>query len=162
MKNLIEDIQLSKLSYLIEILEKRSLKEKLKAFKKLEKFKITRNMGLFLIENSTKNFDVMDEFGGINSSLIELCFKNYFPEYNDAIRNVFKDLSNEAQDRVLYLLTTRDDIDTLSLYSDLVVKYYKDREIIPIGELSKKPLAYPYLFPNLFKALKFKSTKNNI
>ena len=162
MKELLEDIKLSKISYLVEKLEKNNFNDKIKAFRKLEKYKITKKIGLYLIENSTRNFDVVDEFGGINSSLIELCFKNYYVEYNDAIRKVFKDLTPEAQDRVLYLLTTLNEKESLILYSDLVLKYYKNRVNIPIGELSNKPLSYPYIFPKLYKALKFDIEKNNI
>ena len=162
MKELLEDIKLSKVSYLVEKLEKRNLKEKIKTFKKLEKIKITKKIGLYLIENSTRNFEVEDELGGISASLIELCFKEYYEEYTDAIKNVFKDLSTSAQDRTLYLLTTKEEKDTLELYTDLVLKYYKQRENIPTGELINKPLSYPYLFPKLFKVLKFDIKKNNI
>ena len=159
---ILEKAKLSKIEYLVEKLEKRNLNEKIKTFKKLEKIKITKNIGLYLINNSTRNFEVIDEFGGINSSLIELCFKEYYEEYADAIENIFKDLSNEAQDRVLYLLTTRSDKRSLELYADLVLKYYKKRKNVPIGELPQKPLSYPYLFPKLYKTLKFNIHKNNI
>ena len=162
MRELLEDIKLSKISYLVEKLEKRNLNEKLKTFKTLEKQKITKRIGLYLIENSTRDFGVNDEFGGINSSLIELCFKEYYVEYNDAIREVFKDLPEKTQDRVLNLLTTRFELESLQLYTELVLKYYKNRENIPIGELVNKPLAYPYVFPDLFKALKFDIERNNI
>ena len=162
MKELLEDIKLSKVSYLVEKLEKRDFNEKLRTFRKLEKMNITKKIGLYLIENSTREFEVVDDFGGINSSLIELCFKNYYEEYNDAIREIFKDLPVKAQDRVLNLLTTRFTKDTLDLYVDLVLQYYKERENIPIGDLINKPLAYPYLFPKLYKALKFDIPKNNI
>ena len=162
MKEILEDIRLSKISYLVEKLEKRNVNEKIKTFKKLEKIKITKKIGLYLIKNSTRNFEVNDEFGGINSSLIELCFKNYYDEYNDAIKEVFKDLSDEAKDRVLYLLTTRDDKESLELYTNLVLKYYKKRNNIPIGELAKKPVSYSYVFPKLYKTLKFDIEKNNV
>ena len=162
MKELLEDIKLSKISYLIEILEKGNNKSKLKALKKIEKYKITKKIGLFLIENSTKKFNLENEFGGINASLIELCFKEYYEEYNDAIREVFENLDDNTKNHVLYLLTNVNTPDTLKLYTELVLKYYEKKEIIPIGELQNKPLSYPILFPELFKALKFDTTKNNI
>ena len=162
MKELLEDIKLSKVSYLIEILEKGNNKNKLKALKKLEKYKITKKIGLFLIENSTKKFNIENEFGGINSSLVEMCFKEYYEEYTDAIRSVFEQYDENTRNHVLYLLTNVGTPDTLKLYTELVLKYYSDKEYIPIGELQTKPLAYPYIFPKLFQTLKFKSDKNNI
>lgn len=162
MKELLADIQLSKVAYLVEKMEKKNVEEKIKAYRKLEKMKITRNIGLYLIQNSTRNFNLEDNLGGISSSLIELCFKEYYPEYTKAIERVFDKLSENAQDRVLYLLTTIDNEDTITLYADLVVKYYKKRKSIPIGDLQNKPLAYPYLFPKLFKTFKFENINNNI
>ena len=162
MKELLEDIKLSRVAYLLEKIEKKETDEKIKAFKKLEKMKITKKIGLFLIENSIRDYGLYDEFGGVNSSIIELCFKKYYYEYNSAIEKAFKNLSKEAQNRVLILLTTIDDNNTLNLYVELILKYYKDREIIPIGNLTDKPLLYPYLFPKLYKVLKYSSKRNNI
>ena len=162
MKELLADIQLSKVAYLVEKMEKKDVDEKIKSYRKLEKMKINKNIGLYLIQNSTRNFNLEDNLGGISSSLIELCFKEYYPEYTKAIERVFEKLSENAQDRVLYLLTTIDNEDTISLYADLVVKYYKKRKSIPIGDLQNKPLAYPYLFPKLFKTFKFENINNNI
>ena len=163
MKELLEDIQLSKIAYLIEKMEKSlSVDDKIKYFKKIENKKITPRVGIYLIENSTRNFNFNDNLGGINSSLIELCFKEYKDEYAKAISKVFKNLSNEAKDRVLYLLTTVDEISALKLYSDLVIKYYDKVENVPIGNLATKPVSYPYLFPKLYDALKFDINTNNI
>ena len=162
MKELLEEIKLSKVAYLVEKIEKRDLEEKIKYYRKLEKMKITKKIGLYLIENSKKDFKVDDDYGGISSSLIELCFKNFDIEYLNAIDNVFADLNNKAQDRVLYLLTTRNEKEALILYSELIIKFYKNRNNIPIGELANKPLAYPYLFPKLIKALRFNIKNNNV
>ena len=162
MKELLDEIKLSKVAYLIEKLEKNNFNNKIKTFKKLEKMRISKKIGLYIIENSTKDFNVDDEFGGINSSLIELCFKDFQEEYVEAINDIFKDLNEKAQDRVLYLLTTRNDEKTLNLYTDLILKYYKDKKNIPIGDLPSRPFVYSFLFPKLFKALKFDNIQNNI
>lgn len=162
MKELFEDIKLSKIAYLLEKIEKEDIDGKVKYFRKLEQYKITKKIGLFLIKNSTRDYGVNDELGGINSSIIELCFKDYQNEYNNAIKEIFSDLSIEAKDRVLFLLTTVADKQSLNLYSDLILEYYKKREFIPIGQLVDKPETYPYLFPKLYKALKFESKRNNL
>ena len=162
MKELFEDIKLSKIAYLLEKIEKEDIDGKVKYFRKLEQYKITKKIGLFLIKNSTRDYGVNDELGGINSSIIELCFKDYQKEYNKAIEEIFDDLTIEAKDRVLFLLTTVADKKSLELYSDLILKYYKKRETIPIGQLIDKPETYPYLFPKLYKALTFESKRNNL
>lgn len=163
MNELLEDIRLNKIAYILEKIEKENDPvKKVNLFKKIEKYKITKKIGLFLIENSTRNYNFNDEYGGISSSLIELCFKDYFIEYNDKIEEVFGNLNEEAQDRVLVLLTTVNDNSAIKLYTNLVIKYYKNRNIIPIGDLTNKPLYYPYLFPKLYKALKYGDEKNNI
>ena len=43
-----------------------------------------------------------------------------------------------------------------------ILKYYKDSDFIPISNLFERPYLYDYLFPKLYKALKFKNAKNNI
>lgn len=161
MKELLEDIKLNKVAYLVEILEKRDNEEKLKAYKKLQKISISKNIGLYLIQNSYKNFGIDDDFGGIGSSLIELCFKNYYDEYTSEIKKVFDKLNKKARRRVVYLLTTTINRSALELYADLILKYFKDEEI-PIGNLYSRPDTYSYIFPKLYKALKFKNTDSNI
>ena len=151
MKELFEDIKLSKIAYLLEKIEKQDIDGKVRNFRKLEQYKITKKIGLFLIKNSTRDYGVNDELGGINSSIIELCFKDYKKEYNKAIEEIFDELTIEAKDRVLFLLTTVADKQSLELYTDLILKYYKKRETIPIGQLIDKPSTYKYVFPKLYK-----------
>ena len=162
MKELFEDIKLSRVSYLLEIIQNGNIDEKIKAFNKLEKYKITKKIGLLLIENSKRNYGIDDDFGGISSSLIELCFNEYYDEYTLMIENIFKYLNDKAKTRVLYLLTTIDNEGALRLYSELVLKYFSDKVSIPIGNLQNKPIIYTNIFPKLYKALKFKNIKNNI
>ena len=162
MKELFEDLKISRIAYLLEKIEKGNIDQKIKSFRKLEKYKITKKIGLFLLDNSVRNYNLDDELGGVSSSIIELCFKDYYNEYTEKISQIFENLNTNAQNRVLYLLTTLNDEEAFILYADLVIKYYKNREVIPIGELQNKPLAYPYLFPKLFKTLKYNIVKNNI
>ena len=49
MKDMIEDIKLNKVAYLLEIIEKKDFESKLKAYKKITKMNITKNIGLFII-----------------------------------------------------------------------------------------------------------------
>ena len=161
-KKIMEDIKLHRVSYLIEKIEKRDFNTKIEAFRKIEKMKITKNIGLFLIDASKRDYNVNDNNGGINSSLISLCFKNYYDEYSKAIDKVFKYLKPDAQNRVVFLLSSIDNESALKLYVDLILKYYNNSNFIPISNLFERPHLYNILFPKLFNALKFKNEKNNI
>ena len=160
MKELIEELKLNRVAYLLEIMEKKDFDSKINALKKLEKMKITPNIGLFLIQNSTKNYGVNDNNGGLNASILSLCFKNYYDVYTDAIEKVYKNLLPNVQNKVVYLLTTVDSESALKLYVDLVLKNYKNSDFIPISNLFERPYLYDYLFPKLYKVLKFKNAKN--
>ena len=103
MKELIEELKLNRVAYLLEIMEKKDFDSKINALKKLEKMKITPNIGLFLIQNSTKNYGVNDNNGGLNASILSLCFKNYYDVYTDAIEKVYKNLLPNVQNKVVYL-----------------------------------------------------------
>ena len=162
MKELIEELKLNRVAYLLEIMEKKDFDSKINALKKLEKMKITPNIGLFLIQNSTKNYGVNDNNGGLNASILSLCFKKYYDVYTDAIEKVYKNLLPNVQNKVVYLLTTVDSESALKLYVDLVLKNYKNSDFIPISNLFERQYLYDYLFPKLYKALKFKNAKNNI
>ena len=161
-KNIIEDIKMSKLLYLLEIIKTKDLNDKIKAFKKLDKMKISKEMGLEILECATYDYGVDDGNGGINSSLISLCMKDYHKEYSDKIKKIFKLLNEDCQNKVVFLLSSIDNEYALDLYVDLILKYYKDSNFIPISNLYERVNSYKLLFPKLFKALKFKTLKNNI
>lgn len=161
-KEIIEELKLKKVANLIEIIQKKGINEKAVAFKKLEKMKITKNIGLFLIESSKFDYKVEDGNGGINSSLISLCFKEYYDEYTPEIKKIFKYLNPDAQNRVVFLLSSIDNESSLKLYVDLVLKYYSKSSFIPISNLFERPNLYSILFPKLYKALKFDYARNNI
>lgn len=162
MKEVAEEIKLNRLAYLLEIIEKKDFESKLKAFKKISKMKITKNMGLLIISSLNKDFGLNDESGGINSSLLELCIKNYYEEYSSEIKKLYTKVNDDFKNKIVYLLTTIDNGSALDLYVDLVLKDYKDKEFIPISNLFERPNVYNYLFPKLYKALKFKKVKNNV
>lgn len=162
MKELIEELKLNRVAYLLEIIEKKDFDSKISAYKKLEKIKITKNIGIFLIQNSAKEFGINDNNGGINSSILSLCFKNYYDEYTNEISKIFKYLKPSVQNKVVFFLSTLENESALKLYVDLILKYYKDSDFIPISNLFERPNLYNVLFPKLYKALKFKNPKNNI
>ena len=162
MKELIEEIKLNKIAYLLEIMERKDFDSKVKAFDKISKMKITPKIGIYLIENSYRNFGFDNNNGGFNSSLLMLCFKSYNDCFVPVLEKVFPKLRPNVQNKVVYLLSTVDAEEALRLYSDLILKYYKDSEFIPISNLFERPHLYKYLFPKLFKALKFKNVNNNI
>ena len=161
MKELIEELKLNRVAYLLEIIEKKDFDSKISAYKKLEKIKITKNIGIFLIQNSAKEFGINDNNGGINSSILSLCF-NYYDEYTNEISKIFKYLKPSVQNKVVFFLSTLENENALKLYVDLILKYYKDSDFIPISNLFEKPNLYNVLFPKLYKVLKFKNPKNNI
>lgn len=162
LKEIIEELKLKKVANLVEIMQKKDINEQIFAYKKLEKIKITKTIGLFLIESAKFDYKVEDGNGGISSSLISLCFKEYYDEYTPLIKKIFKYLKPDAQNRVLFLLSSIDNESSLKLYVDLVLKYYSNSTFIPISNLFERPKLYSILFPKLYKALKFDYSKNNI
>lgn len=161
-KEMIEDLKLHRVSYLVEIMQKGDFDKKIDALKKISKMKITKNIGLFLIDSSKYDYGINDNNGGISSELISLCFKNYYDEYTNAIKKVFDRLDEDSKNRVVFLLSSIDNESALQLYVDLVLKYYKDSKFIPVSNLFERPYLYTFLFPKLYKALRFKNPRNNI
>ena len=161
-KEMIEDLKLHRVSYLVEIMQKGDFDKKIDALKKISKIKITKNIGLFLIDSSKYDYGINDNNGGISSELISLCFKNYYDEYTNAIKKVFDRLDEDSKNRVVFLLSSIDNESALQLYVDLVLKNYKDSKFIPVSNLFERPYLYTFLFPKLSKALRFKNPRNNI
>ena len=162
MKDMIEDIKLNKVAYLLEIIEKKDFESKLKAYKKIAKMNITKNIGLFIISSLNKDFGLNDDNGGINASLLELCFKNYYDEYTKEIKKLYSKANDNFKNKIVYLLSTIDNGSSLDLYADIILKDYKDKSFIPVSNLFERPQCYTYLFPKLYKALKSKTARNNI
>lgn len=161
-REIIEEIKLKKVANLIEIMQLKDINHKIDAFNKLEKMKITKEIGLFLIDSARFDYGVKDGSGGISGSLISLCFKEYYDEYTIELKKLYKYLDEDAKNKLVFLLSTVDNESALKLYVDLVLKNYSDSEFIPISNLYERPYLYNILFPKLYKALKFKTKKNNI
>ena len=161
-KNFFNDLKLSKLSYLLEIIEVRDFKSKIKAYNKIRQMKITKDMGL-LILNET-NFEHPNTYSDFNISLslLSLLFKDYYEEYNEKLYNIYPKLTLESKYELLNLLANCNKAAAIILYRDLVVKYGKELDELPIGVLSSNINNYNLLFPELFKALKFDIKRNNI
>ena len=96
MKNFIKDIKLSRLSYLLEIVEVRDFRSKIKAFNKIKQMKLDSD-GVKLILDSIKPEEV-DLNGDINISLsllsLILTDVNYTAECDKQVEDIFKKLTN--------------------------------------------------------------------
>lgn len=161
-KNFINNIKLTKLSYLLEVIEVRDFKSKIRAFEKIKRMKLTKEMGLMILDDA--NFDHSDDFSDFNISLslISLVFKDYQDEYTDKIKEIFPKLTNESKYEVANLLSSTKNESAIILYKKLVLKYFTNMGNIPIGLLSNSPEYYNILFPDLFKAFNFDIDRNNL
>ncbi|MBR3116868.1 MAG: hypothetical protein IKF36_03225 [Bacilli bacterium] len=161
-KNFINNIKLTKLSYLLEIIEVRDFKSKIRAFNKIKRMKITKEMGLMILDDS--NFDHPDDFSDFNISLslISLVFNEYYDEYSDKIKEIFPKLTNESKYEVANLLACTNNESAIKLYKKLVLKYFTNMDNIPIGNLSTDVNNYSLLFPDLFKTFNFDIKRNNV
>ena len=161
-KNLIESIKLSKVSYLLEIIRVRDFQSKINAFNKLKQMKITKDMGLLILEET--NFEHEDTYSDFNISLslISLLFKDYHSEYSDKLYEIYPKLTLNSKYEVLNLLANNEMISAINLYTKLVVKYGKELNDIPVGLLGTNKNNYNLLFPDLFKTLKFDIRRNPV
>ncbi|MBO6195161.1 MAG: hypothetical protein J6O56_02300 [Bacilli bacterium] len=161
-KNFIESIKLSRLSYLLEVIEVRDFRSKINAYNKIRKMKITKDMGL-LILNET-DFDHHNTYSDFNISLslISLLFENYYDEYSDKLKEIYPKLTLESKYEVLNLLAFSDNKSAITLYKDLLVKYGKELDDIPIGNLASSKEKYDLIFPDLYKTLKYDIKRNNV
>lgn len=161
-KNFINNLMISRVKSLLEIIKTKELIQKIKAFKKLDNMNISKEMGFLILEAAKLDYGIKDGNGGISSSLISLCMKKYYDEYSDIIKELYPSLDGECKDRVVFLLSTVNNESALNLYVDLILENYENSSYIPISNLYERTNCYEYLFPKLFAALKFKNYKNNI
>ena len=161
-KNFIRQIKLSKLSYLLEIIEVRDFRSKIKAYNKIRKMKITKDMGLLILnETDFEHHSTYSDFN-ISLSLISLLFNDYYDEYSEKLKEIYPKLTLESKYEVLNLLACSENKSAITLYKDLILKYGKELDEIPIGNLSSSNEKYDLLFPDLFKALKFDINRNQV
>ena len=161
-KNYMNDLKLSKLSYLLETIEIRDFSSKIKAFNKIRKMKLTKEMGLLILDNT--NFDAHSsgtDFD-ISISLISLLFVNYYDEYSDKLYSIYPKLTLENKYELLNLLSNTNNESAVLLYKKILLKYGKELDNIPIGRLSYSKDNYKLLFPDLFKVLGYDIKRNNV
>ena len=161
-KDFINNIKLSKLSYLLEVIEVRDFRSKINAYNKIKRMKLSKEMGLLILDNA--NYDHTDDYSDFNISLslISLVFKDYYDEYSPKIEELFNKMTYESKYEILNLLSCSKNESAILLYKELVIKNCDLFDVIPIGTLSSNLNNYSLLFPDLFKALKAKTIKNNI
>ena len=96
-KKLVENINLTRASLCLEKITTGNYKQKVKAYDKLKKIPITKEIGLRIIEISTKRYS--DEFKdmNINSMLLLLLFNNFDKEFCDELNNIFDDLEEQTK-----------------------------------------------------------------
>lgn len=161
LNNYLNDLRLSKLAYLLETIELSDINSKIKAFNRISKMKLTKEMGLLILNNTNFDAHKNSDFN-ITTSLLSLLFKDYYPEYSVSIKNIFKKLTEQSKIDLLTIISNTNNKDAILLYKDLILKYGNELSYIPIGRLSSNKDNYDILFPDLYKTLKYKSNRNNI
>ena len=159
--NFFRNLKFNKLSYLLEVIELRDIKQKIKAYNKIRKMNLTEEMGLLILDRIELLHDDKYTDFNITISLISLLFKNYYPSYSDKILKIYPKLTLEDKKEILNILSVTENEDVTILYRDLLSKYYSELDNIPIGNLSVNKGNYSLLFPELYKTLKLNIKKNN-
>ena len=161
-KKFLESLKLSKLSYLLEIIEVRDFKSKIVALNKIQKMKLTSEMGSLILDAAEKdNKNNIPDFD-IKISLLSLLFKNYYSEYSERIKTIYNKLEKNSKIDLLLLLANSNNDDAILLYKELVLKYGKELDEIPIGNLASKRSNYDLLFPDILKTLKYDIKRNAV
>lgn len=162
LNNIFNNLKFNRLSYLLEVIELRDFKSKIKAYNKIRKMNITEDMGHLILDKIDYIHEENYSDINITISLISLIFKNYYPSYSEKIFNLYPKLSLENKNELLNILSVTDNDEVILLYRNIVSKYYTELDNIPIGNLSVNKGNYVLLFPELYKALKLDVDKNNI
>ena len=161
-KNLLNDIKLNKISYLLEVIETGEFKKKVDAYNKLRKKKIDEETGHLIIDKvSSLNNKKENEFN-IEISLLSLLFKNYYDSYSTKIFEIFKKLNTDTKYELLNLLCTSNEPSEIILYRELITNYYKDFNNYPICNLALDKDNYELLFPELYVVFKTGIINNNL
>ena len=150
-----DNINLTRASLCLEKITTGNYKQKVKAYDKLKKIPITKEIGLRIIENSTKEYS--DEFKdmNINSMLLLLLFNNFNKDFCDELNNIFDDLEENTKLDLLSYLADSDNIDAILLWKYFVIyRFDTDNNKIPIGKLGNNKENYDILFPDLYSVFK--------
>jgi hypothetical protein len=161
-KNFINDIRLERLTYYLEKVLLSKMPEKIKAFNKIKKMKLTDEMGLQILDYSVKDYSDSMSRETFSLSLISLCLDNYKDVYEEKIKEIFPNIIDSNKIKVLTILSFLENESAIRLYKDLVLKYFSKEEVIPIGKLGSNPKNYDLLFPDLYKAFNFEIKRNSI
>ena len=87
--NIKDNINLTRASLYLEKITTGNYNKKVKAYEKLKKLNITTDIGLRIIENSTKKYENEFKDMNINSMLLLLLFKDFKDEYCEELDNAF-------------------------------------------------------------------------
>ena len=150
-KNFIMDIKLSRLSYLLEVIEVRDFRSKIKAYNKIRKMKLTKEMGELILRKITpEKLNTTNEVN-IYLSLLALVVSVYESSYETKVIELFKDLTVDSKYEILNILSFNENTDSIMIYKKLLLKYYDGSYELPIGTISNNINNYKLLFPDLFK-----------
>ena len=160
-KKFLNEVKMSRLSYLLEIIEVRDFKSKLKALNSIRKMKIDRDSGLMILDKITVKSISLDD-SNIYLSLLSILINNFYIDYAPKIETLFINLSDDSKYDILNILSLSKKEDSVYFYRDLVTKYYDGSFDLPIGTLSTINTNYYILFPELFKVLDLKVKRNKV
>ena len=149
-QNILNDLKLNKISYLLETIETSDFRKKVDAYNKLQKMKICEEAGHIIIERvSSLKQKSNDEFN-IELSLLSLLFKNYYDSYSQHLIEIFENLNTDTKYEILNILANSNEPSELVLYRTLVYGYYKELKNISVGNISSNKYNYELIFPELY------------
>lgn len=161
-KNVLNDLKLNRISYLLEVIETQNFKQKVDAYNKLRKIKLNEDDGHFIIDKvTTIKHSNKDDFN-VEISLLSLVFKNYYDSYSDHILEIFKKLNTNTKYELLNILANSNDPSELILYRILLTNYYKEFNNYPLGTIATNKDNYDLIFPELYETFKAKNNRNSI
>ena len=147
---IINNISLTKASLYLEKLNTGNYNQKVKAYEKLKKIKITKEIGLRIIDNATYKYSKEFTDMNINSMILLLCFNDYKKEYGDAFVDNFDEYDYQTKLDLLSYLSSSEDINAILLWKYLVLYRFEPTDNkLPIGNLSNNKDNYDILFPDL-------------
>ena len=161
-KKFIDNLKFNKFVYQLEIIEVGNFKDKIKAFNKISTMKLTREMGVALLDRIGKINDIYSEDFNLTISLVALLFKDYYPEYSIIISKLFPKFVSINKYEILNMLASSNNPDAIICYKKLVLKYYKELDNIPLGTLASNSENYNLVFPDLYECFKFDVKRNNL
>ena len=119
-KDFLKELKLSRLSYLLETIEVRDFRSKIKAFNKIRKMKLDEDsVKLILKSIKPEEIDLNGEVN-ISLSLLALILNdiNFKGEYSQEIDDIFKKLTNnESKYEILNMLSLCQNEDAIILSS---------------------------------------------